>query len=125
MRMKKTHYGWVVCVLGMLMIFVTTGMVSNGFSVFLPYIRELRGFTNTQTSFLINVRYMVAFASMLSIGLYYKLMGMRLGTGLAVIFAGGAYLRCRSLWEGAQAEEGGTIGMKLSVRSFWEISYSQ
>lgn len=89
--MKKIHYGWLICVLGMLMIFVTTGMVSNGFSIFLPYIRELKGFTNTQTSFLINVRYMVAFASMLSIGLYYKLLGMRLGTGLAVIFAGIAF----------------------------------
>lgn len=89
--MKKFHYGWVICVLGMLMIFVTTGMVSNGFSIFLPYIRELKGFTNTQTSFLINVRYMVAFASMLSIGLYYKALGMRLGTGLAVIFAGVAF----------------------------------
>lgn len=89
--MKKLHYSWVICILGMLMIFVTTGMVSNGFSIFLPYIRELRGFTNTQTSFLINVRYMVAFASMLSIGVYYKLLGMRLGTGLAVIFAGVAF----------------------------------
>ncbi len=48
--MKKMHYGWVICITCTLLLFVTMGTVSNGFSVYLPYIMEEKGLTNAQTS---------------------------------------------------------------------------
>lgn len=68
--MKKTYYGRVVCVVGAIQIFITMGIVSNGFSVYLPYIREARGLTHAQTSTLVALRYLVAFFAMLCIGFY-------------------------------------------------------
>ena len=41
--MKKMHYGWVICITCTLPLFVTMGTVSNGFSVYLPYIMEEKG----------------------------------------------------------------------------------
>lgn len=34
--MKHVHYGWVVCITCTLLLFITMGTVSNGFSVYLP-----------------------------------------------------------------------------------------
>lgn len=89
--MKKVHYGWTMCILGTLIIFVTMGSVSNAFSVFLPYIIEEKGFTYSQTSFLVTVRCLIAFVAMLTIKYYYKVFSVRLGIAIAVACAGIAY----------------------------------
>ncbi len=89
--MRKFHYGWVVCLAGLLLLFVTMGTVSNGFSVYLPYILEEHGFLNAQTSFLVTLRCLVAFFAMLGIGAYYKKLSIRAGTTLAAACAGAAY----------------------------------
>lgn len=90
--MKRIHYGWVVCLVSTLLLFVTMGTVSNGFSVFLPYIQAARGLTHAQTSSLVTLRCLVAFFAMLGIGVYYQKFSIRVGTGLAASFAGLAYL---------------------------------
>lgn len=89
--MKKLHYGWVICVTCTLLLFVTMGTVSNGFSIYLPYIMQERGLTHAQTSSLVTLRCLVAFLAMLVIGLYYRKVSLRLGTGLAACCAGLAF----------------------------------
>lgn len=89
--MKKPHYGWVICITCTLLLFVTMGTVSNGFSVYLPYIMEERGLTHAQTSSLVTLRCLVAFLAMLGIGVYYEKVSLRLGTGIAACCAGAAF----------------------------------
>lgn len=86
--MKRLHYGWAVCLAGTLLLFITMGTVSNGFSIYLPYILEQHGFTNSQTSFLVTLRCLVSFLAMLGIGVYYQKVSIRMGTGLAAACAG-------------------------------------
>lgn len=66
--MKHVHYGWVVCITCTLLLFITMGTVSNGFSVYLPYIMDERGLTHAQTSSLVTLRCLTAFLAMLVIG---------------------------------------------------------
>ncbi len=80
---KHLHYSWIICLSGMILIFLTMGMVNNGFSVFLPYLRDAYGFSNTQTSILIDLRCAASFVGMFIVGFYYKELGLRLGTCLA------------------------------------------
>ncbi len=89
--MKKVYYGWYVCAAGMLLLFMTMGVTQNGFSVFLPYIRESYGFTNTQTSTIVTARCLVAFASMTTVGIYYKKLSLRFGTFIAALLAALAF----------------------------------
>lgn len=89
--MRRIHYGWVICVTCTLLLFVTMGTVSNGFSVYLPYIMEERGLTHAQTSSLVTLRCLVSFLAMLGIGVYYQKVSLRLGTGIAACCAGVAF----------------------------------
>lgn len=90
--LKRPYYGWVVCLVSTLLLFVTMGTVSNGFSVYLPYIMEEHGLTNAQTSSLVTLRCLVSFFAMLAIGFYYQKVSIRVGTGLAAGCAGMAFL---------------------------------
>ena len=90
--MKKMHYGWVICITCTLLLFVTMGTVSNGFSVYLPYIMEEKGLTNAQTSSLVTLRCAVSFLSMLVIGFYYQKVSIRVGTTIAAAAAGVSFL---------------------------------
>jgi len=89
--MKKIYYGWIVCGLCTLIVFVTMGAVANGFSFFLPYIKEAGGFTSAQTSFLITIRCFVGFIAMLGIGHYYEYFSIRKGISIAVACVGVAF----------------------------------
>ena len=82
---NKIHYAWVVCIMGTLLIFVTMGTVSNGFSIFLPYIMKEQGLSHAQTSSLVTLRCLVSFFAMLGIGFYYKRFSLRAGNGIAAI----------------------------------------
>ena len=90
--MKHVHYGWVVCITCTLLLFITMGTVSNGFSVYLPYIMDERGLTHAQTSSLVTLRCLTAFLAMLTIGWYYKKVSLRLGVSIAACCAGLSYL---------------------------------
>ena len=89
--MKKIYYGWIVCVLCTLIVFATMGAVANGFSFFLPYIKEAGNFSSAQTSFLITIRCLAGFISMLGIGHYYEFFDIRKGITIAVGGVGLAY----------------------------------
>lgn len=86
--MKRPYYGWVVCLVSTLLLFVTMGTVSNGFSVYLPYIMAEHGLTNAQTSSLVTLRCLASFFAMLGIGFYYKNVSIRVGVGIAAACAG-------------------------------------
>ena len=90
--MKRHHYAWTICAAGTLLIFITMGAVSNGFSIYMPYIRDAYGLTNAQTSTLVTMRLVVAFVCMLLIGKYYDLLNIRLGAALAAASGGLAFI---------------------------------
>ena len=92
MTRKKIYYGWYVCLAGVMLTFITMGTVSNGFSVFLPYIMDQYGLTHAQTSSLVTIRCLVAFCGMLGVGFYYKKLGLRIGISLAALFAACSFL---------------------------------
>lgn len=85
--MRKDNYAWKICFAGALLIFISMGVVSNGFAIFLPYIREEFGLTNAQTSTLVTVRLIMNFVSLIFIGFYYDRLNIRLGATVSVGFA--------------------------------------
>lgn len=111
---KRVHYGWVVCLAGTVLLFVTMGTVSNGFSVYLPYILEAHGFSHSQTSFLVTLRCLVAFFAMLGIGFYYKKCSIRVGTALAALCAGVAF----ALYSAAETYPMYALGAAISGLSY-------
>ena len=80
--MKKIHYSWLVCAGCALLLFCTSGLSINAFSVYQPYILQQNAFTNAQSSTIITVRSLFAFLSMLFTGKYYKIFSLR--TGIAI-----------------------------------------
>ncbi len=123
LRYEKMHYGWVICITCTLSLFVTMGTVSNGFSVYLPYIMEEKGLTNAQTSSLVTLRCAVSFLSMLVIGFYYQKVSIRVGTTIAA--AGGwrvlsAVQRGRGL--SPVLRRGGYLGVSYGLGSMIPVS---
>lgn len=112
--MKRLHYGWVVCITCTLLLFITMGTVSNGFSVYLPYIMDERGLSHAQTSSLVTLRCLTAFLAMLVIGWYYRKVSLRLGVSLAACCAGVSYL----LYAGAQTYPLFCVGAAVSGLSY-------
>ena len=112
--MKHVHYGWVVCITCTLLLFITMGTVSNGFSVYLPYIMDERGLTHAQTSSLVTLRCLTAFLAMLIIGWYYKKVSLRLGVSIAACCAGLSYL----LYASAQTYPLFCVGAAVSGLSY-------
>lgn len=52
----KFHYSWVICFSCMIFMFCGSGMIMNAFSVYMPYLREAYGLTDTQTSYIPMIR---------------------------------------------------------------------
>lgn len=113
-HVKRNDYCWVVCAVATLLLFVTMGTVSNGFSVFLPYIMDHQGLTHAQTSSLITLRCLVSFFAMLGIGLYYRRVSLRIGTAIAAACAGVSFL----LYSMATTYQAFCIGAAISGLSY-------
>lgn len=80
---NRLHYAWVICFACSLLIFCTSGLAVNAFSVYQPFIISENNFSNTQSSVIITVRNLFSLVSMLCVELYYKKLGMRNGMALA------------------------------------------
>ncbi len=80
-KMKKSgiHYAWFVCAGCAVLLFCTSGLAVNAFTIYQPYIMELNGFTNTQTSSVITFRTFASLITMLLSGVYYKKLSLRGG----------------------------------------------
>ena len=79
----RLHYGWVVCAACALLLFCTSGLAVNAFTIYQPYILAQNGFTNAQSSMIVTVRSLFGFAGMLLTGRYYRRLTLRAGMGLA------------------------------------------
>ena len=81
---QKIPYKWVICLAGLLLM-LCNGLITSGFSVYLPYLREGYGSSNTQISLLLTVRCVASTVSMLAVERYYQRVSLRLGSTLAVL----------------------------------------
>lgn len=81
--MKRVFYGWYVCLGCALLLFCTSGLTINAFTIYQPYILTQNHFTNAQTSTIITVRSLFGFISMFLTCAYYKKLSLRTGMGLA------------------------------------------
>lgn len=102
-RKKKTKqgrvfYGWVVCAVCTLLLFITVGTASNALSVFMPYIKSGYGLTNAQTSSLVTMRCTASFVGMFLVGKFYGRIGYRKGTALAALLCALAYIIYSIAW---------------------------
>jgi MFS family permease len=74
------------------MVFLNMGVMSTAFSVYFPYLREMRGLTNTQVSLLSTIRYISSLFVMAFSDRYYRKLDIRKGVALTCINSVGAYL---------------------------------
>ena len=81
--MNKIHYGWYVCLGCALILFCTSGLAINAFTIFQPYILWENGLTNTQSSTIITVRSLTGFLSMFLTAVYFRHFSLRQGLSLA------------------------------------------
>jgi len=63
--MKRDNYGWVICMVATLTLFVTAGIANTGFAVYQPYLISIGGLSNTQSSVLITLRALFTFIGMI------------------------------------------------------------
>lgn len=80
---KRLHYAWFVCIGCALLLFCTSGLAINAFTIFQPFILKQNGFTNAQTSLIITMRSLFGFLSMLFVRVWYKHLSMRNGMAAA------------------------------------------
>lgn len=80
--MKRIHYGWFVCAGCALLLFCTSGLSINAFTVYQPYLLQQKHFTNAQSSAIITVRSLFSFLAMFLTGRYYRRFSLR--TGMAI-----------------------------------------
>lgn len=85
--MRKIHRAWLVCVGCALLLFCTSGLTVNAFTIFQPFIIAANGFSNTQSSTLITVRSFCSFLAMFLTGIYYRRLSLRTGMALGGLFS--------------------------------------
>ena len=86
-KARRIHYAWLVCAGCALLLFCTSGLTVNAFTIYQPYILRQGGLTNAQSSLLIMFRNLFSFFSMLLTGWYYRKLSLRIGmllSGLTV-----------------------------------------
>jgi len=88
---EKPFYGWFVCAGCAMLLFCTSGLAINAFTIYQPYILRLNGFTNAQSSLIVTIRSLLSFVSMLLTGLYYRKLSLRTGMLLAGLMAAGGF----------------------------------
>ena len=79
----KIHYAWRVCAGCAILLFCTSGLSVNAFTIYQPYILSQNNFTNTQLSLLITFRNLFSLASIILTAFYYKKLSHRLGMTIA------------------------------------------
>ncbi len=87
----RIHYCWAISVACTTAIFVCIGLVTNGFSMYLPYLVD-NGLSDSDTSIIVNVRGGISLVAMLLIHKYYDMVSARLGVFIACLCTATAYL---------------------------------
>lgn len=63
---RHGNYGWVICFACALLLFCTGGLATTGFAVYQPYLINIGGLTNTQSSTMLMFRTMFTLLGMLT-----------------------------------------------------------
>lgn len=87
----RIHYCWAISAACTIAIFVCIGLVTNGFSMYLPYMVE-SGLADSDTSIIVNVRGGVSLVAMFLIHRFYRKVSARVGVFFACLCAVAAYL---------------------------------
>lgn len=85
-RSLLSHYGFTICLCCLIVSLCTIGLSSNAFGIYLPHIRAL-GFTATETSRLVSIRYAFNFLAILCVTKYYDRLSYRVGLCIAMVLA--------------------------------------
>lgn len=83
--MHRNNRAWLVCAGAALLLFTSTGLLSNAFTVFQPYIISRGGMSESQGSLLITIRYMAMVVSTVGITWYYRHLCLRWGMVLGLL----------------------------------------
>lgn len=75
--MKAQPYRFTICALSTVMVFVCVGLVSNAFSICLPFIIKVHGFSNTQISLLATMKSVTSLLAMFAADRYYGRLGLK------------------------------------------------
>jgi len=89
---KKLNYCWIICAACTLVQLSVSGMLTDSFTVFQPYILSENGFTNTQLSLLIEIRTVMAFAALFGVIWFYDRLGYRRGLAAGAAVTAAAFL---------------------------------
>lgn len=84
---KKIHYSWLICFGCALLLFCTGGLCFTGFSVYLPYMRSVLGFSNTQVSVLLFVRSLLSVIGMTFVNRFLKKYEIRRVVSVSLLMA--------------------------------------
>lgn len=89
--MNEKTQRWVLVAVCTLMIFISVGIATATFSIYLPYFIKTHGFSNTQTSFLVSMRTIASFLCMFTVTKYFSFFSLRTGMSLAMVGCAGAF----------------------------------
>ena len=87
----RSHYAWAVSVACTITIFICIGLVTNGFSMYMPYINE-SGISDFEMSLIVNIRGGVSLVAMLLVHMFYRKVSARLGMFIACLCTFAAYI---------------------------------
>ena len=79
------------CFCSVLMLFVNMGVLSTAFSVYFPYIREMKGFSNTQVFLLTTMRQIFAMIVMTQSDRYFRALDIKKGSLVTFLVAAAAF----------------------------------
>lgn len=74
---SKFHYGWIVCIVCLLAVFVVAGLAVSAFTVYMPYIMSVVGLERTQASNMVTIRAIAGAIAMLLLYRLLKVFGAR------------------------------------------------
>lgn len=128
--MKKIHYGWAVCAVCAGVMFCTLGLTSTAFSVFLPYLIEEAGLTNTQGGMIPTIRPITSTLIVLFSEQIYNRIGKRYALALScvmlslsfVLFSRSSYpyYLVAALFAGVSYALGGMLTISLLIRAWFQ-----
>ena len=130
--MKAQPYRFTICALSTVMVFVCVGLVSNAFSICLPFIIKVHGFSNTQISLLATMKSVTSLLAMFAADRYYGRHGLKKGIALAMLSASLSFfiygisstplLYCAaSALSGISYAMGGMIPASLLIRQWFPL----
>lgn len=80
----KFHYGYIICILAVFTMFISMGLTSNTFSIYINAFIEENGFTKAQGASLSTLRCVSSLIGTIICGKYYEKLNMRKGLSLAI-----------------------------------------